>query len=77
MTVASFIAAQRTDYRIPHAVSCRALEVSESWFYKWRDRRADSPRGASGRPGRGGEGVVRWTRAARRAPTGRPECSRT
>ncbi len=38
MTVASFIAAQRTDYRIPHAVSCRALEVSESWFYKWRDR---------------------------------------
>ena len=38
MTVASFIAAQRTDHAVPHAVSCRALDVSESWFYKWRDR---------------------------------------
>ncbi|MGH9260765.1 MAG: IS3 family transposase [Acidimicrobiales bacterium] len=38
MTVASFIASQRTDHRVPHALSCRALEVSESWFYKWRDR---------------------------------------
>jgi len=24
---------------VPHAVSCRALDVSESWFYKWRDRK--------------------------------------
>lgn len=23
---------------MPHAVSCRALEVSESWFYKWHNR---------------------------------------
>ncbi|MCC2281004.1 IS3 family transposase, partial [Streptomyces sp. ET3-23] len=38
MTVADFIAGQRTEHRVPHAVSCRALEVSESWFYKWRDR---------------------------------------
>ena len=38
MTVASFIAAQRTEHRVPHAVSCRALEVPESTFYKWRDR---------------------------------------
>jgi transposase InsO family protein len=38
VTVASFIAAQRTEHRVPHAVSCRALEVPESWFYKWRDR---------------------------------------
>lgn len=38
MTVASFVADQRTDHGVPHAVSCRALEVSESWFYKWRDR---------------------------------------
>lgn len=38
MTVASFIAAQRTEHRVPHALSCRALEVPESWFYKWRDR---------------------------------------
>ena len=40
MSVASFVAAQRTDHGIPHAVSCRALEVSESWFYKWKDRPA-------------------------------------
>ena len=38
MTVASFVAAQRTDHRVPHALSCRALGLSESWFYKWRDR---------------------------------------
>jgi putative transposase len=38
MSVASFVAAQRTDYGVPHAVSCRALELSESWFYNWRDR---------------------------------------
>ncbi len=38
MTVASFIATQRTDHGVPHAVACRALEVPESTFYKWRDR---------------------------------------
>lgn len=38
MTVASFIAAQRTDHRVPHVVSCRVLGVSQSWFYKWQDR---------------------------------------
>lgn len=38
MSLASFIASQRTDHRVPHAVACRALEVSDSWFYKWRDR---------------------------------------
>jgi putative transposase len=38
MTVASFIASQRTDHGVPHAVSCRALDVPESTFYKWRDR---------------------------------------
>jgi putative transposase len=35
--VAAFIAAQRADHGIPYAVSCRALGVSEGWFYKWRD----------------------------------------
>ncbi|MEU8692795.1 integrase core domain-containing protein [Streptomyces sp. NPDC048665] len=34
MTVADFIADQRTSHRVPHAVSCRALEVSQPWFYK-------------------------------------------
>lgn len=38
MSVASHIAAQRTEHKVPHAVACRALAVSESWFYKWRDR---------------------------------------
>ena len=39
MIVASFVAAQRTDHGVPHVISCRALELSESWFYKWRTRR--------------------------------------
>jgi putative transposase len=34
--VAAFIAAQRADFAVPHAVSCRALGVSPAWFYKWR-----------------------------------------
>ena len=28
----------RTDLKIPYAVSCRALDVSQSWFYKHKDR---------------------------------------
>ena len=35
MSVARFIADQRTFYAVPHAFSCRLLDVSESWFYKW------------------------------------------
>ena len=38
MTVALFIAAQRTNHGVPHAAACRALEVPSSTFYKWRDR---------------------------------------
>jgi putative transposase len=38
MTVASFVAAQRTEHDVPHVTSCRALGVSPSWFYKWRNR---------------------------------------
>lgn len=33
-----FIADQRTSHGVPHAVACRALQMSESWFYKWHDR---------------------------------------
>ena len=36
--IVAHIVAQRTSYKIPVAVSCRALEVSESWFYKHRGR---------------------------------------
>jgi putative transposase len=32
--VAALIAAQRDEHRVPHAVACRALGVSRSWFYK-------------------------------------------
>jgi transposase InsO family protein len=43
--VATFIAAQRDDHRVPHATACRALGVSQAWFYKWRHGDA-SPRHA-------------------------------
>lgn len=33
--MAAFIASQREEHGIPHAVACRALGVSQSWFYKW------------------------------------------
>ena len=33
--MAAFIAAQRAEHGIPYAVACRALGVSQSWFYKW------------------------------------------
>ena len=35
MSVARFIADQRTNYRVPHAMTCPLLGVSLSWFYKW------------------------------------------
>lgn len=38
MSLAVFIADQRTSHHVPHAVACRALGVSESWFYKWHQR---------------------------------------
>src|SRR5437660_680604 len=37
VAVAALIAAQRDEQQIPHAVACRALGVSRSWFYKWKD----------------------------------------
>ena len=37
--MAALIAAQREQHRIPHAVACRALGVSQSWFYKHQDGR--------------------------------------
>ena len=38
MSVAAFISSQRAEHGVPHAIACRALGVSESWFYKWQDR---------------------------------------
>jgi transposase InsO family protein len=37
--VAEFIASQRTGFGVPHAIACRALGVSQSWFYKWINRK--------------------------------------
>lgn len=39
MSVARFVADQRTMYRVPHAVTCAILGVSVSWFYKWINHR--------------------------------------
>ena len=38
MSVARFIADQRTLYRVPVAFCCALLGVSVSWFYKWASR---------------------------------------
>jgi len=38
VSVARFIADQRTLYLVPHAVVCALLGVSVSWFYKWLGR---------------------------------------
>jgi putative transposase len=45
VAVAALIAAQRDEHRVPHAAACRALGVSRSWFYKWKDG-ALTPRAA-------------------------------
>lgn len=42
--MASFIACQRAEHGVPHTTACRALGVSESWFYKWHDRPATARR---------------------------------
>jgi putative transposase len=34
--MAAFIAAQRAQHQVPQATTCRALGVSQAWFYKWR-----------------------------------------
>lgn len=44
MSVARFIADQRTKYRVPHTITCVLLGVSVSWLYKWI-LRADDPGG--------------------------------
>ena len=40
MSVARFIADQRTFYRVPYVVCCAILGVSVSWLYKWLGRPA-------------------------------------
>lgn len=47
MSVARFIADQRTNYRVPHTVVCALLGVSVAWFYKWLGR-AQGPGAVNG-----------------------------
>ena len=49
MSVARFIAAQRTNYRVPHTLTCLLLGVSLAWFYKWLGR-ATGPGWINGDP---------------------------
>jgi len=47
VSVARFIADQRTFHRVPHTLTCALLEVSLSWFYKWAGR-ASGPGAVTG-----------------------------
>jgi putative transposase len=47
VSVARFVADQRTSYRVPHTLVCALLGVSLAWFYKWL-RRAQGPGAVSG-----------------------------
>ena len=38
MSVARFIADQRTMHRVPHTLTCAVLGVSISWLHKWLGR---------------------------------------
>ena len=35
VNIVHFITNQRNKHAVPHAFTCRVLEVSASWFYKW------------------------------------------
>jgi len=47
VSVARFIADQRTKYQVPHTLVCALLGVSLGWFYKWWAR-AQGPAASSG-----------------------------
>ena len=36
MSLAAFIVSQRDEHAVPAALACRALGISQAWFYKWR-----------------------------------------
>jgi putative transposase len=36
VSLAAFIVSQRDEHAVPAALACRALGVSQAWFYKWR-----------------------------------------
>ena len=63
MSVARFIADQRTMYRVPHAVTCAILGVSVSWFYKWVHREPTPTERPPQRARRRGQGRLRGVEA--------------
>lgn len=62
MSVARFIADQRTNYRVPHTITCALLGVSTSWFYKWCAR---TPTASEQRRAQVDAAVVKAFKAAR------------
>ena len=76
VSVARFIADQRTFYRVPHTGTCLLLGVSSAWFYKWAQRQQPGPHTPTQRR-RGevdtavGKGVRRRAWAARLASLAR------
>ena len=68
MMTAEFIAAQRTDYGIPHAVACRALDVSEPWFYKWKGRPATARQERRARLDAAVRASFEWSKATYGSP---------
>ncbi|WP_219463140.1 hypothetical protein [Nonomuraea rhizosphaerae] len=36
--MAAFISSQKTEHNIDHSTSCRAMGVSQPWYYKWKNR---------------------------------------
>jgi hypothetical protein len=72
VSVARFIADQRTMHRVPHTVTCALVGVSLSWFYKWLAR---TPTPTQARRSRLDAAVAAAFRAAHPACT--PICARS
>ena len=70
MSVAAFIAAQRTEHDVPHAVACRALGVSRVLVLQVARPAADTPPGPADRAGRRGPAASSTPRAAPTAARG-------
>ena len=70
--MAALIAAQRAQDGIPHAVACRALGVSRSWFYKHKDEQAAAAGAAAGTAQSRDRAAVRRGMRASTGPRGSP-----
>ena len=70
MSVARFVADQRTMHRVPHTVTCAILGISISWFYKWIHR-GPTQRAARDHRGARQRGDLRADHPPRRLDRGR------